>query len=461
MPAPPDDRLTHGRSATGLAVAAVAVAVAVLALAAAAPAATYHVAAPPAGADANPGSALAPWATLQHAADSVVAGDTVIVHGGDYVGMQITTSGAPGMPITFTVAAGETARVVADNAATPDGINVEGADHVVIEGFQVDGRGRAGIRAVLCAHVTIRGNSLDANQRWGILTGFCDDLLIEDNEASNSVEEHGIYVSNSGDRPVIRGNLLYDNAANGIHMNGDVSLGGDGVISDAVVEDNVIFGNGTAGGSGINCDGVQGSLLRNNLIFDTHASGISLYRIDGGAPSHGNQVLANTVVVAADGRWGLNIRDGSTGTVVKNNIVFSRHGFRGAMAVCASCLAGFVSDHNVVENRFTLDDGGSTLTLAGWRTATGQDQNSVALADEAALDALFVDPADGDFRLVAGLAVDAGEELPALVPDDLAGVPRPQGEGWDAGAYEGVGTLFFDGFESGDANRWSVSSPAS
>jgi hypothetical protein len=41
------------------------------------------VAPPPAGSDASPGTAAEPWATLQHAADQVVAGDTVIVHAGE------------------------------------------------------------------------------------------------------------------------------------------------------------------------------------------------------------------------------------------------------------------------------------------------------------------------------------------------------------------------------------------
>ncbi len=35
-------------------------------------------------------------------------------------------------------------------------------------------------------------------------------LVIEDNEAHDSQIEHGIYVSNSGDRPIIRRNLIYD-----------------------------------------------------------------------------------------------------------------------------------------------------------------------------------------------------------------------------------------------------------
>ena len=325
----PTTRPRRGR--LGLALAALLLAAGAL------PAETYHVALPPTGNDANPGTLAQPWATLQHAADTVGPGDTVLVHVGGYAGFHLTTSGTAALPIVLRAAPGEVVSITADNPVTPDGINLEGASHVTIEGFRVNGRTRAGIRAVLCRGVAIRGNVADQNGRWGIFTGCCEDLLIEDNEASRSGIEHGVYVSNSGDRPVVRGNYLWGNNANGLHMNGDLSVDcdgfvpQDGVISQARVEGNVIQGNGVAGGSGINGDGVQNSTLRNNLIFDSHASGISLYQIDGGAPSTGNLVEHNTVVVASNGRWALNIQDGSSGNTVRNNTFWSDHTSRGAM----------------------------------------------------------------------------------------------------------------------------------
>ena len=124
--------------------------------------------------------------------------------------------------------------------------------------------------------------------------------IIEHNTCSGSDDEHGIYFSNSADDPIIRYNHCFDNNANGIHMNGDASLGGDGVISNAQVYGNVIHGNGSGGGSGINCDGVINSVIYNNLLYDNHASGISLYQIDGGAPSTGNKVYNNTIINASD-----------------------------------------------------------------------------------------------------------------------------------------------------------------
>jgi parallel beta-helix repeat protein len=254
------------------------------------------------GADANPGTGeTSAWRTLQAAANRVNPSDTVIVLPGNYVGFNLTRDGTAAGRITFSARPG-----VAITSPNPwnnqDGINLEGADYVTIEGFNVSGMPRTGIRSVLNQFVTIRNNVLDNNGKWGILTGFSNDLRIEGNTATRSQIEHGIYVSNSGDRPVIRNNTIWGNRANGIHMNGDVSQGGDGVISGAVVENNVIHDNGLGGGSGINCDGVQNSRIQNNLIYNSWASGISLYRIDGGGPSSGNVVVNNTVIASAPAR---------------------------------------------------------------------------------------------------------------------------------------------------------------
>ena len=393
---------------------------------------TFYVA--PTGSDAAVGSSASPWRTLQKAANTVQAGDLVIVRVGAYAGFDLWTSGTAADPIVFSAEPGVV--VNAPNPRTSDGINLEGASYVVIEGFAVNGLPRAGIRAVLNQHVTIRNNTADLNGRWGIFTGFSDDLLIEHNVTSRSQLEHGIYVSNSGDRPVIRTNVSWGNYANGIHMNGDVSQGGDGVISNALVERNVIYENGRGGGSGINCDGVRDSRIQNNLLFDNHASGISLYRIDGGDGSRNNVVVHNTIVQAADARWAINIRDGSTGNTLYDNILYNQHPWRGSISLSQDSRPGFASDYNVVMERFTLDDGASVLALAEWRAATGQDLHSIVATPAQ----LFVDPAADDYHLRDDSpARDAGLTL-ADVTVDLEGTPRPGGAASDIGAYEIAGS---------------------
>jgi parallel beta-helix repeat protein len=389
---------------------------------------TYYVALT--GSDGASGAAQAPWRTLQHAADVVAAGDTVIVRPGQYAGFDLWTDGTAANRITFHAEPGVT--INARNARTPDGINLEGADYITIEGFTVTGVPRAGIRSVLNHHVTIRGNTADLNGRWGIFTGFSDDLLIENNVTSRSAQEHGIYVSNSGDRPVIRMNTIWGNNANGIHMNGDASQGGDGIISGALVEQNTIYENGRAGGSGINADGVQSSTFQNNLLYNNHASGVSLYRIDGAAGSKNNLLVNNTVVQASDARWALNIQNGSTGNTVYNNILYNSHSWRGSIDISQDSLSGFTSDYNVVMERFTTTGGNSILTLAQWRTATGQDLHSRVSTPAS----LFVNTAANDYHLSAtSPALDVGTGLQAP-SSDFEQDSRPSGSGFDIGADE-------------------------
>ncbi len=427
-------------------------------------AATYYVA--PGGNNANSGTSLGQaWATLQFAADRVGAGDTVRAMPGNYEGFDLRTSGTAANPITFLASPGTVIHQV--NPVTDrDGINVENASHVVIDGFTLNSPNpatRAGIRVVgdgfgyvdgrFSESVTIRNNTIAGWGKWGILTGFSHDLLIEHNRTSGAIDEHGIYVGNSGDRPIIRNNVIFQNRANGIHMNGDIFTGDpgvspdvDGIIREPLVANNIIYGNGVGGGSGINGDGVVDARIINNLLYDNHASGISLYQIDGGAPSTGGQIINNTIIQASDARWAINLRNGATGVTVFNNILFNHNqsSLRGAISALEGSDVGLVSDFNLLDPRFSLVDGTQAIDLASWRMLTGDDMNSQMLT-LSQMQALFTAYASQDFTLSpTSAARDFGVAIqfnggPIAAPlFDLAGALRPQGLGFDAGAYEFV-----------------------
>jgi len=92
------------------------------------------------GNDAAPGlSPATAWATLGHAAAVVNPGDTVHVLDGSYQGFDLRRSGTAGNPITF-LAQSPSTLITADNPDTPDGINVEDAAHIVLDGFTVNDR---------------------------------------------------------------------------------------------------------------------------------------------------------------------------------------------------------------------------------------------------------------------------------------------------------------------------------
>jgi parallel beta-helix repeat protein len=203
-----------------------------------------------------------------------------------------------------------------------------------------------------------------APDKYGIYTSWNDGLLVEDNRVSGCYNS-GIYVANSARNYTIRGNELFAIGGNGIHNNGDLSAGAPGLNFNALIEGNIIHNVGFGiGGQAISCDGVQDSRIQNNLLYDIHSKGISLYGVDAADASKRNAVVNNTVLVAANGYVPLRINEGAVGNVVFNN-VFHAATLSGAwIDVEESGLAGLVSDYNLVSGSALL--GGAPL--AGSRT---------------------------------------------------------------------------------------------
>jgi len=102
---------------------------------------TYYVATW--GSDSNPGSFSKPWKTIQHAADSVGAGDTVYVRGGVYnelTSMKALGSASAGF-ITFSSYPGENAIVDGTRLKIPGGqwglFTIQDQGYIVINGFEL------------------------------------------------------------------------------------------------------------------------------------------------------------------------------------------------------------------------------------------------------------------------------------------------------------------------------------
>lgn len=396
--------------------------------------ATYYVS--PQGNDGNTGLSPAnAFRTLQKSANTVIAGDSVLVADSTYAGFDIRTSGTATNPIVF-LAIGSEVIINRRNTITADGINIEEADWIEIRGFRVINQPRAGIRAVNADHISIRYNICLNNFKWGIFTGFTDDFLAEYNECANSMDEHGIYVSNSSDRAIIRYNVSHHNRAAGLHFNGDISQGEDGINHDPQVYGNIIYRNGLGGGSAINMDGNQNALIYNNLLYDNYATGIALYQIDGGGPSINARIYHNTIVQDPSARWCILLTDGASGATLRNNILINRHTFRGIINIDPASRIGFSSNYNVTTNWFTLDDGNSVLDSSAWK-ALGYDLNSYF---SATLSNLFVNYAGADLHLAPGAkAINFGiAPLSPAVPTDLIGNSRSTGGAPDAGAYESL-----------------------
>jgi len=396
-----------------------------------------------AGSDSHAGTQQAPWATLQHAVDTIAPGDTIQVLAGTYAGCRIGISGSDKARKALQAAPG--AKVLLNKPGKSNRHNsiveVELFDSMVtdwvVSGFEVANSPRYGIDVRVTERITVQQNHVHNSAFTGIFTAFSNHVVIQNNETDHN-GEHGIYQSNSSVYPTIHGNNSHHNASAGIHMNGDISeQPGNGLVQFATVENNIIWENGTKGASGINCDGVDDSIFRNNLLYNNHASGISLYAIDGAHGSSNNKVYNNTIVMAANSRFVVNIpNDGGgkaapVGNVVENNILYTPDSFHGSVLIAKAKVSGFHSDNNIVVNHFSDDGGNTSISLAKWQ-ALGFDVHSIVATPAQ----LFVDPANNNYQLKAGApAVDKGTAL-TDVAADILGVARPQGAGWDIGSYE-------------------------
>ena len=156
----------------------------------------------PTGSDTANGSSATPFKTIQHAADLVQAGDTVIVRAGTYngfiMGWDAPTAGTASMPITFKAdPAAAPGSVVINylNAHTHVGIDLEpGCDYITVSGFTIDGTGGianypdrgSGIKAA-GDHDSIIGNTVRSiDYGFGIFSNYANYVRIEGNTVTGT-----------------------------------------------------------------------------------------------------------------------------------------------------------------------------------------------------------------------------------------------------------------------------------
>ena len=227
-----------------------------------------------------------PMETIQKASDMAQPGDTIIVRAGNYSGFLVSQSGTSTAQITFRAEAGAVIDTLVSWGGLDAGIIGSGRDYITIEGFtfqpksgqiQWDAaiRFNSGANAGVYRFGNIYRNNV-AKLRVGgpvadtyyhtFYASWQDGVLIEGNRVEDGYNS-GIYVANSSKNYTIRGNTVTGVGGNGIHNNGDVSAGSPGINKFALIENNVIYNVGFGmGGQAISCDGVQDSVIRNNLL---------------------------------------------------------------------------------------------------------------------------------------------------------------------------------------------------
>src|SRR3972149_4394295 len=406
---------------------------------------TYYVAKN--GSDLSPGTEEEPWLTIQKAADTMVAGDTVYVKEGTYIeDITVANSGRPGGLITFK--AYESDRVVIDLSGVDEvAFNFNDKDYIRLEGFEFAGgsiaiynnNGRYTTVGLVISNNYVHDTAEDGIFLRGVNEslvtgnkvinagapgyGSCiviggAENVIEYNEVSNPGDEDGI--KTWGDKTVIRGNYIRWMNGTG-HSDGVQIQSGKNIILEENVIENARTQALMAKSISDPLSGIEGLIVRKNLIYmtsDFPEAGTIRLNIHS-AP---NSKIYNNVV--SGGIMGLRFAESSFGEV-KNNIFFNNRDSNSVDPETSSV------DYNVY-----------------WGVDQGTpDQNGDNGTHSRFIDPQFLDAESYDFHLQPlSPAIDAGLSDGAPLADKEGNLryddplTRDTGEGiyhyYDIGAFE-------------------------
>lgn len=401
------------------------------------------------GNDSNAGSSTSPWRTIQKAANTLSVGQTVNVNAGTYnERVQVTRSGSAGSLITFQ----------AQGTVVMQGFNVS-ASFIKINGFEITNtpgtsstdRSRGSGLYLSGSNVEFSNNYIHNSTAAGIFfTSSASNATVSTNRIAFAVE-CGIYVNGSSnlivsndishtrsvsnsDADGVRffgsGNTLRQNYIHAIMLSDSPGQSPHidafqtwGPATNYVFEQNLIDKDPSQK-QGFTIEGITqpvGSIVVRNNVFITRGTG---YQSDVNVGDLGlvkNVTIANNTMVAVNGpvEFAIWIFKNMSTAVVKNNAVYD-HG-------------------NSSEPYIRVDAGASGLDI-GFNSISKSDGKppvgSPYPNDLWMVNAQFVSIASRDFHLQStSPLIDKGATL-STVTNDMDGVLRPLGVGYDIGAYE-------------------------
>ncbi|WP_144392670.1 DUF1565 domain-containing protein [Pleionea sediminis] len=367
--------------------------------------------------DANSGSESSPWLTIQKAANTVQAGDTVIVKEGVYTelsnqspgtdvrGLKPQNSGTANAPIIYQANPGDS--VIIDQSNGGIGFYISGRSYITVKGFIIRNiRGRtdfsAGIMtAANASHITLEDNII-----------FNIDGIAGANVA-------GIRFDNTT-FSTARNNLIHNVTVDGVSNQNASAITSFG-MEDVIIEKNTMY-NAYNGVYHKRSSGGTGALIRFNIIhtvtrglfYDVAGTGnaphvnqritqnviygvkdaIRLDASDASGVNDGFHVWNNTITADGSAIWIENVKNAN----IYNNLVFGPLGksaFRTGPTNAQISELNFNNYHDAeqfVLNVFT-DNEKRYNSFSSWKSSESFDQNSTNV------DPVFVDKSARNYRL--------------------------------------------------------------
>ncbi len=383
----------------------------------------YYVA--PNGSDGNNGSLSHPWATVQHAGTTAKPGDTVFIRGGIYDEGEIWLradyghGGTEGRLLTIQAYPGE--KPIFVNSRRPFIIK---CDYIRIEGLHLKNGKSIGVSGNT---VQIVNNSFTGSgYAWAAVHAGGTNILLEGNICDingNTVGTQGhCYYISYGSNITVRNNVAKGMTGYGIHVfDQRRSLDPSGferVIKNVIIDGNVVSHSEQRSGiilAAYDHARVENVIIRNNVSFNNAQSGIYIPGIVSNVKIYNNTLFGNGEIPL--------LITGTTGNVagveIKNNI----------FDLTKSKSSNAYHVVNAKDN--------TSLILRN-NLYWPKPLRLYKLSDASAIigNPHFVNPLQGNFRLLPGSpAVDKGIPL-SDVSQDKDGIKRPQGNAPDLGAFE-------------------------
>jgi len=408
------------------------------------------------GNDANPGTESLPWQTMQKAANTTVAGDSVIVKAGTYNERVLeNSSGSSDSPITYQANPGHTVICrgftlsgnyiiidgfdidsETDNSITGVGVYVS-SDYVTIKNCYIYQCPWGGVKCTSnSTYCTIQNNEFYYNGQYGIwISG--NHHLVQNNEISHTVQYHSQGGPSEGDADGIlffgshhtmRWNFIHSIDPNDPeqvdpHIDAFQTYGyGYGGANNCTIEKNyIVLPYDWA--AWIQLEDADYLTIRNN-ITDCYYMAAS----EGGSHSNSYLTIVNNTILGRLNYYssgypaGINVWN-TNGSVIKNNITINFKSYQSSEAhhIYLYNNTNLQNDNNCTYNTDGSDCPGDPGVQPNdlWKTNPE-----------------FVDFEGGDYHLKSeSPCIDSGAAL-SNVTDDYDGNLRPQGAGYDIGAFE-------------------------
>jgi parallel beta-helix repeat protein len=399
------------------------------------------------GSDQNPGSIDQPWKTIQKAANTLVAGDTVYIRGGTYnerVNLVNRNNGANSY-ITFVNYPGESVILNGNGIAIQYGFglfHIEKSSFIRVSGLQVQYSNGAGIYVGYSNNIKVDNNRTYDTVKSGIGIWASKNVVVDNNDIALACNAHPNYLASEENISIAAGSSNVEVKNNYVHQAANIP-------------------DGYAGGEGINVkDGAHDVNIHHNIVhLDERTDGKPSNRLAFGLDAWKNETYNIRFYnnIAYNNRVGFVI-ESEAGATARDIYVFNNIAYNNG--------TGYLIP-NWAQNETSLKKNIYFINNTSYKNTTGINVNSVKIENIIIrnnifwqdaipirigstvnqsqiiseynlinIDPKFINAAGGDFRLLSSSpAIDLGSSINA--PNtDFAGNPRPQGTGFDIGAYE-------------------------